>query len=512
MATDDRIQACRNSCAQAHTRCIAGLHENPGERAKECADKLKQCLAACEKEPEPKGCRRDEDCPEGQVCQNGKCVTPVKKLYCCWVCPEGGGEAVKKQGTRPCSEVGKVSCDQPAPDCTPVKECSTPEDCIKKYGEAPAGSHWECKEGKCKKVIDLQECDDEHPCPEGFECIDGKCHPKKKGGLKCKDGKCVKVLGAETDEYCKGKSEGDECGGNGDGEKCVGGYKYSDEKVLNPDCKEDFEKEYFDGETWCCPVENGDHEIPEGEEFKWSERLERLLALLAGKVPGLLDYESADVLGKLSPILEKITGRMNYLFDYPRGTTERERQDIINYALKGVKRGERGEMQSMVDRLARRGMLGSGLEFEAGERIKKGTREALADIESEVAIDEINRRFEELMGTTAMAAQLAEIPIGLEKWDAERMFKEMITTTGMGADLIKTLMSSEVTPEQLSAGRRAESLAAMQMILNYLAQTEAGATAGDNVILEALLNQYFGGGEGGQGWSDWLPWLIHYLS
>ena len=58
----------------------------------------------------------------------------------------------------------------------------------------------------------------------------------------------------------------------------------------------------------------------------------------------------------------------NALLDRPRGTTEAERQAIINYATQGVEQKERGDIQAVRQTLARQGLLGSG--FELAEEVE----------------------------------------------------------------------------------------------------------------------------------------------
>jgi hypothetical protein len=141
----------------------------------------------------------------------------------------------------------------------------------------------------------------------------------------------------------------------------------------------------------------------------------------------------------------------------PRGTTDAERQAIINFATERIKRGQRGEMQSMEDRISRMGLLGGGFQASEAGRIRRGTREDVVSLQRQVAEGEIDRRFSELMGGTQMAQ-----------------------------GLLGTMMTSEQLVEILNAARRGEGETAMQQFLAYL-----------NMIL----------GSYGQG-SDWLSSLF----
>lgn len=208
-----------------------------------------------------------------------------------------------------------------------------------------------------------------------------------------------------------------------------------------------------EGGIWCCPDPNGDDDGDGDDlgEFKWDEGLQALLG--------------------------RIQDRANELLDYPRGLRPEERQAVINYAIEGVKAGEAGEKQQSRDELARMGMLGSGFEASESARITRETRQESGDVRRELAIDELNRRFAELMGTTGMAQGL----------------------TG-------TLMESQQIPEILSAGRRSEGSAAMNAFLQYLGMGNQGSS-GYN---EAIMAQLFRGGDkgGDMSWLYYLPYLI----
>lgn len=436
---------------------------------------------ACGREP----CGPDNPCPEGQKCVDGKCE--VTKIYCCKKCED---KKVKKiQSASPCVPP-YVRCDQklecngngngdgenPCPEGgyrNPTVDGRVLAPCDSGYFEKTnaAGEHWCCMETE----IELPECEGGHKLPHG--------------GSSCEEGFKLKVIDGVN--WCCPED------GNG-GEACSGGYK----KPEGEPCMSGFHTEAFEEVPWCCP----DKEEEEGEEFKWSPELQALLDRLGIRAEDLLGYKSPDVLGKLEPLTSRIKDRINYLLDYPRGMTDAERQTLINYYTKGIQRGERGELQSSVDRLARMGLLGSGFELREAGRIGRETKESEAEMRSRLAIDEMDRRFEELMGTTAMAGQLTEIPIGLEKWDAERVFKEMMGTTGMGADIVSRLMGAEQIPEVLSGARRAEGQASMDSLLRYFASMMGGQASAFGPYLQAIMAQ---GQEGSS--ANWLPWIGYLL-
>jgi len=266
-------------------------------------------------------------------------------------------------------------------------------------------------------------CQSDSDCPSGQRCVDGTCKDEAAAG--CEGGH---LLGA-------GQSQ----------------------------CGEGFELNVIGGANWCCPPGwdddgdggngNGDGNGGGGDvlgEFNWSPELKALLS--------------------------RLMERFKYLSDYPRGTTPQERQAIINYAMKGVKRGERGKLQSSKDQLARMGLLGSGFELSEADKIRRGTGEMTSNIQSVVAIDELDRRFNELMGTT-----------------------------GAMGGIMNTLFSGEQIPEVLSAGRRGESQNALSLMISYLSVLMGGQQ--NNPYWAGIFNQMGGGQRASGSFWDWLPYL-----
>lgn len=262
-------------------------------------------------------------------------------------------------------------------------------------------------------------CESNDDCPEGYTCKDGKCVPFiPVTVIACIDNKCKETNKASTGDEaiakCNGMNVGDDCSGKHDG----------------------------DG--------NGDG--GGGGEFQWSEKLQ-----------GLLDM---------------LMDRIKYLFDYPRGLTDEERQGIINYAVEGAKRSERPRLQATRDELARMGLLGSGFQATETGRIRRGTSEMVTNLKRQVAIDELDRRFKELMGTT-----------------------------GMAQGLLGTAMESQRLPEVLSGGRRAESQGALGMLMSYLSNSMNFAGGMMPSWLGALMNQANTSGGQASGFGSWLPWF-----
>jgi hypothetical protein len=340
---------------------------------------------------------------------------------------------------------------------------------------------------------------------------------RDRGALaKCQEeyNRCVQEAQNPSQQYRKciplgGEDDDDNGGGGGEGEACAGGYKLSENPIkpeggdiwtdefITPEmgwrrdsraeghriwhkewgyqqledvhafirgetklirndkgaCRKGYKQTTINGEEWCCPGD-GNGGGGGGGTWEWTPGTQEALA--------------------------RLLERYNWLLDYKRGTTPEERQAIINYATRGIKRGQRGEMQSMTDMLSRMGLAGGGFEMAQAQDIRRGTREDLANLQSKVAIDEIDRRFRELMGTT-----------------------------GMAQNLLGTVMSSEQIEEALNAARRGEGRDALKTLLSYLGMS-MGGQGGD--YMGALLNYILGqGGQGSGGGSDWMNWLMYLI-
>lgn len=357
--------------------------------------------------------------------------------------------------------------------------CSDNDDCP---------DHQDCVDGKCKDRLPVFDCKGDEDCPPGLICDRGKCRPKDGGG----DGEnpCEEGGYQLTDEVGFGGGGGDPNpkyeGFNRSGQ-WQGGWMwhvatkkyYQKADVIAGNwagtgvdyvCKK-FHERTVDGEggVWCCPGgsdfdDDGDGAGGPGGEFQWGEGLQDLLA--------------------------RIMERANYLLDYPRGLTPQERQATINYAIEGVKAGEAGEKQSMRDEMSRIGMSGSGFQVSEIARIERERRQAGGDVRRELAIDDLSRRFSELMGTTGMAQGL----------------------TG-------TVMQGEQIPEILSAARRSEGSTTLSQLIALLGgQSGSAGGGGGSSYWQAILAQLMGGDGGGGGgvggatgnlsWLYYLPYLF----
>ncbi|MCD6194278.1 MAG: hypothetical protein J7L26_12575 [Candidatus Aminicenantes bacterium] len=321
---------------------------------------------------------------------------------------------------------------------------------------------------KCEGKIDNEPNEDKTikaPCSGGI-----KLAPT--GSMKAKMSKCPegwKRVHHEDgyDWCCPPEKNGNGNGNNGDEDKkkdeeCPLGLWFT---THEPKCPEGYTFVPRSGKGWegyepgavgrceCTSwLEEWKKKNQQTGEFKWSPELQAALA--------------------------RLLERFNFLMDYPRGTTPEERQKIINFAMKGIKRAERGMRQQTIDDLARMGLLGSFMESKELSKLRRGTQEALADLQSRIAIDELDRRFKELLGTTQLAQSLF--------------------TTGM---------TYEQLLEALNAARRAEGRDIMEIFLKYLASLMGSQSSG---YWQTLLNLIASQGQGG-GIYDVLPYLIFLL-
>ncbi len=124
-------------------------------------------------------CRNSEDCPDGQVCVDGECVTATPTNTPIGFCND----------TEDCPE-GQVCVDNrcvtPTPTATPIGFCNSTEDC-------PEGQV--CLDHRCvtptPTATPIGFCTDSEDCPLGQVCVDNRCVTvtptatptvKKKGG------------------------------------------------------------------------------------------------------------------------------------------------------------------------------------------------------------------------------------------------------------------------------------------------------------------------------------------
>jgi len=162
----------------------------------------------------------------------------------------------------------------------------------------------------------------------------------------------------------------------------------------------------------------------------------------------------------LQGLLSRFNERIQYLLDNPTGTTPEERQAIINFAKKGILRGERGALQSTTDTLSRQGLLGTPYAGAALGEVRRGTQESIADLQYQTLIDELDRKYQQTVGTSALVDKL-----------------------------LGTSMESEKLVEILNAARRGEGQTALNSFLSYF-NTLYGGQSDDywSSIIQALLS------------------------
>jgi len=416
------MPTCRERCESDYQNCL-----NRGAPSG-CEQIRDNCLASCQKIID-EGCKSDAECGEGYRCVEGECQTKV--VVGGSPCPAGGRKMGRVVGGGQLEKCHDDEYPATAQDGTPWCCKKTAKIGCKEDKECPAD--YTCVNGFC---VAKKYCTTDINCPDGYFCDNGVC--KKKGVTPdCPDGVGDKYTGCACGKKYMLKSAA-----------CATGYV----PVKKPDGTQ------CECSKWCqdigygadCVSGGGDG----GEQFQWGP--------------------------DVSALIKRLMERANYFLDYPRGLTPEERQGVINYAYEGIKRGERGTLQSTKDMLSRMGLLGTGFEAQKLGEVRRGTTETVANVQRQVAIDELNRRFNELMATSGMAQSL----------------------TGTG-------MTAEQLVEALNAARRGEGSGAMNTLMAYL-QTVMGGQS--NTYWQAILNQMSkGGGATGGGIGDWLPWLMYLI-
>jgi len=104
--------------------------------------------------PTPK-CRQNSDCPSGEVCVNGTCVTPTPTATPVGFC----------NGDNDCPP-GEVCVDHHCVTPTPIGFCNSDEDC-------PDGQV--CVDHHCVTPTPTPQCRSNEDCPSGQVCVDGSC-------------------------------------------------------------------------------------------------------------------------------------------------------------------------------------------------------------------------------------------------------------------------------------------------------------------------------------------------
>ncbi|TNE52155.1 MAG: hypothetical protein EP343_01790 [Deltaproteobacteria bacterium] len=238
-----------------------------------CCDKPESCPAgqACDtkdgqrdKCPVSPGCQQNCDCPQGQFCNNGRCVTGGTQVYCCSkpgcparaACYNADGSIGNCPGENCTNDAscGKASCVQQGNQCTQtVPRCRDDGSCANEVTSNP---------GTCDPGVGLckfapPQCKTACDCPQTQGCVQGQCQKtirpvyccEKQG---CPDKEiCFKSDGTTgfcpTQPQCKSDVD---CGSNTcqqSGNNCInvlptcgpnGVCTRTSQTVANADCKQ----------------------------------------------------------------------------------------------------------------------------------------------------------------------------------------------------------------------------------------------------------------------------------
>ena len=184
---------------------------------------------------------------------------------------------------------------------------------------------------------------------------------------------------------------------------------------------------------------------------------------------------------EIEELLEMLKKRTGTALQYPSGITPEERNLILGATTERIQAGERPAIEASRQQMARFGLAGTpAFEGAAEAKIRRGTREQVAGASKAFSIDEINRRFQEMVGSSNVAG-----------------------------NLMSRLFTSEQMPEILSGARRAEGFRASDQMLNYLSILMGGQQGFMNPYAQTLMAR--GNVQQGAGAADWLPYLAYYM-
>lgn len=190
-------------------------------------------------------------------------------------------------------------------------------------------------------------------------------------------------------------------------------------------------------------------------EFQWNPETEELLAMLRK--------------------------RLGTVLDTPTGITPEERNLILGATTERIQAGERPALEANRQQMARFGLAGMPAFEGAGEaKIRRGTREQVADVSKGFSIDEITRRIQDLTQTSDVAG-----------------------------NLMSRIFSSEQIPEILSGARRAEGFRASDQMMNFLSLLMGGQQGFMNPYAQALMAR--GNIQPGASTADWMPYMAYYM-
>jgi peptidoglycan-associated lipoprotein len=131
-------------------------------------------LASCGSEAKKPGtCKADQDCKQGQICFENKCVECTKDSQC----PKG-----KRCSANACVSTPECTKDEQCPagkvcQAGKCKACAADSEC------GPGGS---CQAGACKRA---NKCTKDEDCADDEDCVNGFC--KKAGSGSGADAGCT---------------------------------------------------------------------------------------------------------------------------------------------------------------------------------------------------------------------------------------------------------------------------------------------------------------------------------
>ena len=184
---------------------------------------------------------------------------------------------------------------------------------------------------------------------------------------------------------------------------------------------------------------------------------------------------------QLKDLLARYGSKVGSLTQYPAGMSPAERNATINQMVEKIRAGEKPEVESMRVRMARQGLLGSGIEEARTGEIERGYDVDVAGAKRDVTIDEMRRK----LSDTIASANAAGSGLGL-------------------------LMGGEAGVEGMNLARRGEGRMDIQMLLELLKILYGQQASAINPYAQAVMTQYGGGGQGGTDLSGlaYLPYLF----
>lgn len=184
---------------------------------------------------------------------------------------------------------------------------------------------------------------------------------------------------------------------------------------------------------------------------------------------------------EIQEVIEMLQQRTGTALKYPSGITPEERELILGATTERIQAGERPALEANRQQLARFGLGGiPAFEGPSEAKIRRGTREQVADVSKDFSIDEINRRFQEMVGSSQVAG-----------------------------NLMSRLFTSEQIPEFLSGQRRAEGFRASDQMMQYMSMLMGGQQGFMNPYAQAMMAR--GNVQQGAGAADWMPFLAYYM-